>query len=39
MATLFDTLSVKIPEWRYEAKQLIEEKGDQIISNVTVKQA
>ncbi|NOZ04027.1 MAG: citrate (Si)-synthase [FCB group bacterium] len=39
MATLYDTLSAKIPDWRYEVKQLLEEKGDNIISQVTVKQA
>ncbi len=39
MATLFETLSNKIPDWRYEAKQIIDEKGDHVISNVTVQQA
>ncbi len=39
MATLFETLSKKIPDWRYEAKQIIEEKGNEVISNVTVQQA
>ncbi len=39
MATLFETLSNKIPDWRYEAKQIVEEKGDHVISNVTVQQA
>lgn len=39
MATLFETLSKKIPDWRYEAKQIIDEKGDHVISNVTVQQA
>src|SRR5210317_87888 len=39
MPTLLETLSKKIPDWRYEAKQLLVEKGDQIVSNVTVAQA
>ncbi|MFQ6677780.1 MAG: citrate (Si)-synthase [Fidelibacterota bacterium] len=32
-------LSKKIPDWRYEAKQIIDEKGDHVISNVTVQQS
>ncbi|NHZ86114.1 MAG: citrate (Si)-synthase, partial [Planctomycetia bacterium] len=39
MSTLQKTLSKKIPDWRYEAKQLLEEKGDKVVSNVTVAQA
>jgi citrate synthase len=39
MSNLSDTLSIKIPEWRNEAKQILEEKGENIISNVTVAQA
>ena len=39
MSTLQEVLSKKIPDWRYETKQLIVEKGDQVISNVTVAQA
>ncbi len=39
MSTLLNTLSKKIPDWRNEAKQLLEEKGDKIVSNVTVAQA
>ena len=39
MPTLLETLSKKIPDWRYEAKQLLEEKGDKVVSNVTVTQA
>jgi len=38
MATLQSILKKKIPDWHYEAKQLIEEKGAQIVSNVTVAQ-
>jgi len=39
MPNLLDVLSKKIPDWRYEAKQLLEERGDQVVSNVTVAQA
>ncbi len=39
MSILLETLSKKIPDWRYEAKQLLEEKGDKVVSNVTVAQA
>ena len=39
MPTLLETLSKKIPDWRYEAKQLLEKKGDKVVSNVTVAQA
>jgi citrate synthase len=39
MSKILDALSKKIPDWRYEAKQLLEEKGDKVISNVTVAQA
>ncbi len=39
MLTLLESLSKKIPDWRYEAKQLLEEKGDKVVSNVTVAQA
>ncbi len=39
MSTLLESLSKKIPDWRYEAKQLLEEKGDKVVSNVTVAQA
>ncbi len=39
MPTLLETLNKKIPAWRNEAKQLLEEKGDKVISNVTVAQA
>ncbi len=39
MSKILETLSKKIPDWRYEAKQLLEEKGDKVISNVTVAQA
>jgi len=38
MATLQNILKKKIPDWHYEAKQIIEEKGAQIVSNVTVAQ-
>ena len=39
MSILLETLSKKIPVWRDEAKQLLEEKGDKVVSNVTVAQA
>lgn len=39
MPNLLETLSKKIPDWRYEAQQLLEEKGDKVVSNVTVAQA
>ena len=39
MSILLDSLNKKIPVWRNEAKQIIEEKGDKVISNVTVAQA
>lgn len=39
MSILLKTLSKKIPDWRYEAKQLLDEKGDKVVSNVTVAQA
>jgi len=39
MSTLLNILNSKIPAWRDEAKQLLEEKGDKILSNVTVAQA
>ena len=39
MPKLIEVLSKKIPDWRYEAKQLLEEKGDKVVSNVTVAQA
>ena len=39
MSTLLETLSKKIPNWRDEAKQLLEDKGDKVVSNVTVAQA
>jgi citrate synthase len=39
MSHLYETLRKKIPEWRYEVKQLIDAKGDASISNVTLAQA
>jgi citrate synthase len=39
MSLLLKTLNEKIPAWRDEAKQLLEEKGDKVVSNVTVAQA
>jgi citrate synthase len=39
MSTLVETLTKKIPEWRDEARQLLAEKGDNVISNVTTSQA
>ena len=38
MSLLINKLCDKIPDWRYEAKQIIDEKGDSIINNVTVQQ-
>ncbi len=34
-----DLMATKIPEWRHEVKQLLESKGDSILSQVTVSQA
>lgn len=39
MSLLLETLGKKIPEWRDEAKQLIDAKGDAVVSQVTVAQA
>lgn len=39
MSILREKLRNKIPEWRYEAKQLIDNHGDKVISTVTVAQA
>lgn len=39
MSILKEKLRYKIPEWRYEAKQLIDNHGDKVISTVTVAQA
>ncbi len=39
MSTLIETLTKKVPEWRTEARQLLDEKSDNVISNVTVSQA
>lgn len=39
MSHLYETLRKKIPEWRYEVKQLIDARGDVAISNVTLAQA
>jgi citrate synthase len=39
MSTLLETLNKKIPDWRNEAQQLLKEKGDKVVSNVTVAQA
>jgi citrate synthase len=39
MSTLIETLTKRIPEWRDEAQQLLSEKGENVISNVTAKQA
>jgi citrate synthase len=38
MSLLKNTLSHKIPDWRYDAKILIEDKGNEIIGNVTLVQ-
>ncbi len=39
MSILRENLRHKIPEWRYEVKQLIENKGDETISTVSVAQS
>lgn len=39
MANLIDLLTQKIPEWRDEAKSILSEKGNNVISEVTVNQA
>lgn len=39
MSHLYETLRKKIPEWRYEVKQLIDARGNVAISNVTLAQA
>ena len=39
MSILLKTLNEKIPAWRDEAKQLRKERGDKVVSNVTVAQA
>lgn len=39
MANLFDILNEKIPVWRDEAKAILDEKSDNVISEVTVNQA
>jgi len=39
MANLFELLSEKIPGWQEEAKAILETKGDNVISEVTVRQA
>ncbi len=39
MSTLLATLKKKIPDWRYEVKQLVEDKGQDVISSVTISQA
>jgi citrate synthase len=39
MSTLIETLTKRIPEWRDEARQILSEKGENVISNVTAAQA
>lgn len=38
MSLLKNTLSQKIPDWRYDAKKLIEDKGNQVIGEVSLSQ-
>ena len=38
MSLLKNTLSQKIPDWRYDAKKLIEDKGNEVIGEVTLAQ-
>ncbi|MEE9189465.1 MAG: citrate (Si)-synthase [Candidatus Neomarinimicrobiota bacterium] len=39
MSTLIETLTKRIPEWRDEARQILSEKGENVISSVTAAQA
>ena len=36
MGKLKEHLSKKIPDWRYNYRQLLDEKGDQVTSTVTI---
>jgi len=39
MSTIQEVLSKKVPEWRYQAKELVENHGNKVISEVTLAQA
>ena len=39
MGKLKEHLSKKIPDWRYNYRQLLDEKGDQVTSTVTINTA
>ena len=39
MGKLKEHLSKKIPDWRYNYRQLLDEKGDQVTSTVTINKA
>ena len=39
MGKLKESLSKKIPDWRYNYRQLLDEKGDQVTSTVTIEKA
>ena len=39
MGKLKKHLSKKIPDWRYNYRQLLDEKGDQVTSTVTINTA
>ena len=39
MGKLKEHLSKKIPDWRYNYRQLLDEKGDQVTSTVTIEKA
>ena len=39
MGKLKERLSKKIPDWRYNYRQLLDEKGDQVTSTVTIEKA
>lgn len=39
MGKLKENLAKKIPDWRYNYRQLIDEKGDHVTSNVTIEKA
>ena len=39
MGKLKEQLSKKIPDWRYNYRQLLDEKGDHVTSSVTINAA
>ena len=39
MGKLKENLAKKIPDWRYNYRQLLDEKGDHVTSNVTIEKA